>query len=189
MKSSKREAWRQLLCFRCTGCTACCTDTIVPVTDQDVRRIMRATGQGAQQIVRFFGPDDVKGDRRSPGWIKLRQGKRFMGLRKSRGHCLYLHRRRCLIYRQRPVTCRLYPFNIFFDAKGQVETLEINDAVKCGHALDGRVSLEAIKALYFRDERQDEAYFARVKRWNAQRPNGTAKEFLAFLGLLKATGR
>jgi Fe-S-cluster containining protein len=148
---------------------------------------MKATRQEAGEIVRFFFPDDVKGERGSPAWIKLRQGKRFMGLRKIRGHCRYLEEGRCRIYRHRPITCRLYPFNIFFDDGGRVESLEINDAVKCQHDLDGSVSLEEIKALYFRDEEQDAVYFAKVKNWNAQHPKGTASEFLAFLGLVKET--
>lgn len=189
MKKSKKEHWRRLLNFRCTGCAACCTDTVVPVTDKDVARIMKATGRSARQVVRFFSQDEVKGDRRSPAWIKLRQGKRFLGLRKQRGHCQYLYKKRCTIYRHRPVTCRLYPFNVFFDDKGRVEDLEINDAVKCEHALDGKESLESIVALYIRDDKQDDSYFAKIKRWNERNPKRTAKEFLAFLGLEEDAGK
>jgi Fe-S-cluster containining protein len=188
MKRSRKKEWRSLLHFRCTGCATCCTETVVPVTDQDVARIMKATKQEAGEVVRFFFPDDVKGERRSPAWIKLRQGKRFMGLRKTRGHCRYLEEGRCRIYPHRPVTCRLYPFNIFFDDDGEVESLEINDAVKCQYALGGNVSLEEIKALYYRDEEQDAAYFAKVKEWNAVHPKGTANEFLVFLGLAGERG-
>jgi hypothetical protein len=61
--------------------------------------------------------------------------------------------------------------------------LEINDAVECDYALDGKITLGTVQALYSRDEKQDETYFAKVKRWNARRSNGTAQEFLTFLGL------
>ena len=183
MKSTKRRVWRRLLKFRCTGCAVCCTEPIVPVTNGDVARIMKANGQTARQIVRFFGPNEVIADQRVPLWIKLRQGRRLMGLRKRRGHCQYLYRGRCQIYPHRPATCRLYPFNVFFDSTGHVETLEINDAVECDYALDGKITLGTVQALYSRDEKQDETYFAKVKRWNARRSNGTAQEFLTFLGL------
>ncbi|MFH1011197.1 MAG: YkgJ family cysteine cluster protein [bacterium] len=183
MKRSRKKTWRALLRFRCTGCAACCTQPVVPVTAQDVARIMRSTGQTARDVVHFFGPDEVKSNPGSTVWIKLRQGKRLMGLRRIRDHCHYLQNSRCLIYAHRPVTCRLFPFNIFYNSKGCVESLEINDIVKCDYALEGRVSLERIQALYSQDERQDEAFASKVRRWNTQRPNGTAREFLAFLGL------
>ena len=186
MKKSKKKDWRELLNFRCTGCATCCTETVVPVTDRDVTRIMKATDQQARDIVRFFFPDDVKGERRAPSWIKLRQGKRFMGLRKVHGHCQYLEDGLCRIYAHRPVTCRLYPFNVIFDEDEDVAGLEINGAVKCQYALDGEVSLEEIKTLYLQDDEQDDAYFVKMKKWNARQSKGTAKEFLAFLGLEKA---
>ncbi len=187
MKGVKKKRWNRLLRFRCTGCAVCCTEPIVPVTNRDVARIVKSNGQTAQQVVRFFSPDEVMADQRFPLWISLRQGKRLMGLRKRRGHCQYLYRGRCRVYAYRPVTCRLFPFNIFFDSTGHVEILEISDAVECDYALDGKITLGAVRTLYSRDEKQDETYFAKVKRWNAQRPNGTAKEFLAFLGFKEDT--
>jgi Fe-S-cluster containining protein len=183
MRNSRKQTWRTLLRFRCTGCGKCCTEPVVPVTERDVARIMKATGQTARKVVHFFTPAEVKSDPSSTIWTKLRQGKRVMGLRRIRGHCQYLRRNRCLIYPHRPVTCRLFPFNIFFDAKGAVEDLEINDIVNCEYDLDGRVSLERVRALYFEDERRDEVLVERVKLWNHERPNGTASEFLAYLGL------
>ncbi len=184
MKRTKTD-WHRLLNFRCTGCAKCCSLTVVPVTDRDVARIMEATGKTANQIVRFFWPHDVKESRHAPGWIRLRQGKRFMGLRKVNGHCQFLENNLCTIYSHRPTTCRLYPFNLFPDEKGDVESLEINNAVKCEYALDGEESLESIRILYDADEVNDEAFFAKIKDWNAQHPKGTAQEFLIFLELVK----
>ncbi|MBU1936641.1 YkgJ family cysteine cluster protein [bacterium] len=185
MKRTKIDDWHQLLNFRCTGCAKCCSLTIVPVTDRDVARIMEATGLPANRIVRFYWPDDVKESRRAPGWIRLKQGKRFMGLRKVDGHCQFLQDNLCTIYSHRPVTCRLYPFNLFPDENGEVESLEINSAVKCEYALDGEESLESIRTLYDADEVNDEVYFAKIKEWNAKHPKGTAQEFLRFLDLVK----
>ena len=185
MNRIKTKDWRQLLNFRCSGCAKCCSLTVVPVTDRDVVRIMEATGKSVNQIVRFYWPDDVKESRHAPGWIRLRQGKRFMGLRKINGHCQFLENNLCTIYTHRPATCRLYPFNLFHYENGEVESLEINDAVKCEYALDGEESLEEISALYDIDEANDEAFFAKIKQWNAQHPKGTSQEFLTFIGLVK----
>jgi Fe-S-cluster containining protein len=185
MKNANKKRWLRFLKFRCSGCAVCCTEPVVPVTHQDVARIMNANGHTAKEIVRFFDADEVLADRRIPLWVELRQGRRLMGLRKQRGRCLFLQRGRCQIYPHRPVTCRLFPFNVYLDSTRQVESMEINDAVKCDYSLDGKNTLRAVQALYFRDEKQDETYFAKVRRWNAERPNGTAQEFLVFLGLEK----
>ena len=176
---------RHLLRFRCTSCANCCRDMHVPVTDADVRRLMEFTGRRASELVGFYTQEHVGHLPGGKGWIKTRPGRVFMGLRQQPdGSCVHLQENRCAVYEARPVTCRVFPFNLYFDEAGRrVEELEINQGTECLYELDGKVSLRNLISTYHWDDRQDEEYFTKVASWNRRRRPGTAGEFLSYLGL------
>jgi Fe-S-cluster containining protein len=178
--------------FRCTGCGNCCRDPLLPLTDDDVRRIMKRTGDEAAELVQWVDRWGIDMDDEPEGFVMLRQGKRVMVLRHQRGRCRYLGAdERCTIYSSRPLGCRVFPFDPEFSARGKLRRLRLVQAVECPYRLDGHNRITDLRALNTQYEAQQAAFHARVAEWNrvqrARRRKGqaaqTAVEFLAFLGL------
>jgi Fe-S-cluster containining protein len=179
-----RPGWDHLLNFRCTCCGDCCREPIVLVTDADIRRIVTHTGQPIHQVAAFYAPDDIEWGRENDGWIRLDEGWRILGLRRTDDGCQYLRDDDlCGIYDHRPVTCRRYPFDVEFGGRGDLTLLRINDAVECPHELDGRQTPAAIRALVDWEDREESPYFDLVRTWNRIRPAGSADAFLSHIGL------
>lgn len=177
------KTWKRLLRFRCTCCGNCCREPIALVTDEDIRRIVRHTGRTAGNVVEFYTSDEIEWSLSNPGWIRLRNDQRIMGLRRNERGCRFLGRDDlCTIYEFRPVTCRRYPFNVEFDDRGGVEFLGISDAVECPYELDGENSLMQIKAVCDWEESEEQAYFKRLESWNRRERAGGTREFLRYLG-------
>jgi len=89
MSSSSRRSpsatGAEFLSFRCTGCGNCCKEPLLPITDADVRRITRRTGDPASELVRWVDADGIDMDDEPEAFVRLRQGKRVMVLRQERG--------------------------------------------------------------------------------------------------------
>jgi Fe-S-cluster containining protein len=179
--------------FRCTGCGNCCKEPLLPLTDADVRRISRRTGDPARDIVRWVDRHGIDMDDEPEAFAILRQGKRVMVLRHERGGCRYLGEdNRCTIYSSRPLGCRVFPFDPDFSKNGTLRRLRIVTATEeCPFELDGNNDVDEIRDL---DERYRDAhahYNSRVAEWNreqrkrrrAGKAAQTASEFLTFLGL------
>jgi uncharacterized protein len=77
--------------MHCSHCGVCCEKTEMLLSRADIRLLERA-GHEREEFVRFNG-----------------QG--FAQLRNSRGHCVFyqIEKRRCRVYRDRPLGCRIYP--------------------------------------------------------------------------------
>jgi Fe-S-cluster containining protein len=177
--------WRRYLKFRCTGCGNCCRNTLVCITDGDVRRIMESTGKSAQDFVRFYTHDEVAVARDEQLWINFDNGRAVMGLRAVHDRCIFLDDRanRCTIYQHRPLTCRDHPFRITFSDTGGIDKISLSRIVKCPHAWDGDNSRRELKRMASWNDREEAKYVRKVKRWN--RMSGVLKtrpEFLRFLG-------
>ena len=156
----------------------------MPVTDADVRRLMRATGLPAGKIVRMYRPADFSYGDDSEGWVFLVGGRRAMGLRKPNGRCLFLGPDgRCRVYSARPMTCRTFPYDVRLDQQGRISRLKLNRAVRCRCRPGEGVEPERLRRDAAREDAEDEAYFRRVDRWNRRRPRRTAREFFDFLRL------
>lgn len=166
----KNGAWRRNLKFQCTGCGKCCRETVVLVTDVDVRRLMENTGLAAKEIVRFFKPEEFVMEKRHPFWIQFDSGPAVMGLRWNSGQCRFLGvDDRCGVYDARPVTCREYPFSVVQDSDGAFQSLEIEHVVECPGTMDGSGSLREIRAVIRWNEEQSATYVQKVRSWNRLR--------------------
>jgi len=176
--------WRKNLKFRCTGCGKCCRETVVLVTDADVRRLVDGVGIEPASVVRFFKPDELVMHKRHPFWIRFASGPAVMGLRWENGHCRFLGANNlCTVYESRPVTCREYPFNVERSEAGKT-TVSIDHVVDCPNEWDGKNSIREIKAVVTWNETQSQDYVGKVKAWNRLRQGArTRPAFLAFLGL------
>jgi len=189
------DDWKKLLSFRCTCCGNCCREPIVLVTDADIRRVIRHTGQQASQVVAFYKPKDIEWSTKNPGWIRFGSSKRIMGLQRTEEGCKYLgDDDLCSIYEHRPITCRRYPFDIDFNEDDEIVLLHISDSVsECPYELDGHNSPAHLKAMCAWEEKEEDPYFEKVRDWNRkQAKSGFGKEeFLDFLGFsvaLEAAG-
>jgi len=100
-----RASWEKNLKFRCTGCGNCCRDTVVCVTDADVRRVREGTGLEMDEFVRWVDEDGIQTAKRDPLWVKIGEGRRMMALKWVRGRrrCMFLDDDdMCRIYEHRP---------------------------------------------------------------------------------------
>jgi len=185
MSTPKPVRGAQYLKFRCTDCGNCCTDTIVPVSDADVARLAQGTGLAAEDFVNFYKRSDFDDDADELAWIKLEEGVRAMGLRKAEGRdaCGFLKDLRCSVYEHRPITCRIYPHNLRFDAKGAITRVFLSEGVPCPYELDARVNKAELVKNWHLDDRQDEAFHARVRAFNEGPGPRSRADFFSFLGL------
>lgn len=177
--------WHKYLKFRCTGCGNCCRNTVVCLTDADVKRIVEGTGKSPLDFVCFYSHDQVYMSQKDPSWIRLARGKRVMALRSNGDHCTFLDDKtnRCTIYEHRPVTCRDHPFNVTFSNTGAVEKITLSRIVPCPHEWDGQISRRTLRASQSLNERQEESYVHKVHEWNRRKTGPrTGLAFLRFLG-------
>jgi len=183
-KKKHEKKIARMIRTECTGCGACCTDTMVPVNDADVKRLMKATGKAADQIVRLFPPDETDYEPDREGWIKFDYGKRILGLKKKDGHCLFLDdAKRCLVYAARPVTCRTFPLHIKYDQEGRLKDINYIPEVKCARTIGKPASLERLLAVAIQEDVEDERFYNKIERWNKRRRKSGKKAFLKFMGL------
>ena len=178
------KQWEKYLNFRCTCCGNCCREPIVLITDEDIKRIQKFTGQSADEIAAFYPPSEIEWGLDNPGWIKLDSGWNIMGLIRKRDGCQYLGEDDlCQIYEHRPVTCRRYPFDVEFDSNEELSLLGINDSVECPYELDGHYEKRDIKALVDWEDAEEQPYFKLVNAWNKNKKAGPAEQFLTHLGV------
>jgi len=178
--------------FRCTGCGNCCKEPLLPLTDSDILRIVRQTGEAAHELVRWVDKNGIDMDDEPEAFVMLRQGKRVMVLRHAGGGCRYLGADdRCTIYSRRPLGCRIFPFDPTFTDNGKLRRLKLIPATDCQYELDGDNEVGAMQTLHSKHLAATSAYQAKVARWNARqaerkqlgRRAQTASEFFEFLGI------
>ena len=185
METPAVKQWQDWLKFRCTGCGNCCKETIVMLTDHDVRRIVDGTGMAPREFVRFFGEDEIKMTKRHPFWIHFANRRATMALRWGRNRCFFLDKDdQCSIYHHRPVACREHPFNIDLSDSGAVEGLSISKVSECLYELDGKVTRRELAAVCRWNEGESEEYQERLKTWNRRRKGPrTRAAFMEFFDL------
>lgn len=179
------QDWEKYLNFRCTGCGNCCRDTVVCITDSDVRRIVEGTGKAPREFVRFYSHEEIAMSENDPLWVKFKDHKAVMALRSVHDRCLFLDDKTnlCTIYEHRPVTCRDHPFNVTFSDTGAVAKISLSKIVKCPHAWDGDIRRRELRRVQTWNERQEESYLRQIQEWNRRREGPrTGPAFLRFLG-------
>jgi Fe-S-cluster containining protein len=186
----KKFAGEKFLKFRCTDCGNCCTDTIVPITGDDLQRLQKGIGLKAGELAEFYKTSEFADEGDGLHLIQLDLGPRIMGLRKrydekeEREACKFYKDQRCTVYEHRPVTCRVWPFTLSFDSTGKrITRMEINDALPCPYELDGSNQPQKLVEDWNWDDEQDLHYEKQVKEWNESKPGGSAEEFFRFLKL------
>lgn len=180
-----------MLRYTCGRCANCCVEPVAPVTDADVRRLMKSTGLTADGIVRMWSSDEMDWDEEYEGRVLLSYGWRIMGLRKPRnGRCVFLTAdNRCREYESRPMTCRTFPFEVELNAEGRFEEVGLHDEIGCRRRDGASMAPGHLLSLARQEQSEDDAYFDRVREWNSRmrRPvgaNGGKPGFLQFLGLV-----
>jgi Fe-S-cluster containining protein len=181
-----------LLKFRCTGCGNCCKEPLLPLTDADVVRISKHTGDPPREFVRFVARDAIDLDDEPEAFVLLRQGRRVMILRHQAGGCRYLgDDLRCTIYGARPLGCRIFPFDPSWNKQGGLRRLRLIQAADCKYELDGHNDLGEMRALHQAYEAATLAYHEKIADWNrlqrrrrrAGKEPQTARQFLTYLGI------
>ncbi len=159
--------WQRLLTFRCTGCGNCCRETMVMVTDADIRRLVAGTGHSWQDVVRFVPEDAISLDKRSPWWLRLAASRWVVVLRWQGRACRFLGPdNRCTVYEHRPVACREHPFGIEYSDSGALLKLTKSRVSRCPNEWDGKLSRRALVTLSRQTDRESEAYTTRLRDWN-----------------------
>ena len=178
--------------FHCTGCGNCCREPLLPLTDDDVRRIARRTGDLPGDFVAWVDRHGIAMDDEPEAFVMLRQGKRVMVLRHQRGRCRYLGEDdRCTIYASRPLGCRIFPFDPDFSRRGTLKRFALIEATECPYTLEGHTRVEALRALDERYTIAQARYHQKVAEWNRiqrgrrrqRKAAQRAGEFLEFLGV------
>ena len=164
----------------------------MPLTDSDIKRIVRHTGERSHELVRWVDRNGIDMDDEPEAFVILRQGKRVMVLRHEGGGCRYLGSDdRCTIYNHRPLGCRIFPFDPTFTENGKLRRLKLIQATDCLYELDGENDLSKVQVLHSRHLAATRAYQEKVARWNARQSERknlgkkaeTAADFFAFLGI------
>jgi Fe-S-cluster containining protein len=187
----KKFSGEKLLNFRCTDCGNCCTDTIVPVTHLDLKRLMLGTKLKPSEIVEFYKSSEFADDGEGLHFVELDMGRRVMGLKKrfdekeQKEGCKFYLDQRCTVYEHRPVTCRVWPFTLSLDDEGRrITKMEINDALPCPFELDGKNQPKDLIRNWKWDDNQDEEWEVSVKNWNLGHKGGSPEAFFKFLCLI-----
>lgn len=180
--------------FRCTGCGNCCKDPVLPLTDDDIRRIVAGTGDDPLKFIRYTDRHHIEMDDEPEAFASFRQGKRVLVMRQDRNGCHYLGKDdRCTIYEYRPLGCRAFPFEPTYGKDKKLRSLKIIDVIECEYELDGKNSARRIVAQQEQYETMNERFYVQVAEWNrlqkrrqraGKRPD-IARRFLEFLGVLE----
>ena len=178
--------------FRCTGCGNCCKEPLLPLTDSDIKRVVRHTGESSHELVKWVDRNGIDMDDEPEAFVMLRQGKRVMVLRHAGGGCRYLGSDdRCTIYNHRPLGCRIFPFDPSYTEGGKLRRLKLIQATDCKYELDGENDPDKVRVLHGKHIAATTAYQAKVATWNerqAERKRSgkqaePASAFFEFLGI------
>lgn len=159
MKNSKN------LRFVCTKCGNCCTDkdTLVNLTYVDILRIKNGLKLDLKEVLNLLGfyiyekkitNEDAKRMVITP--IETEKGLAFVALRKnSLGGCYFYNsiKKKCLIYKLRPMFCRTFPFSFrLLDEKNK----ENDKKIEIGYTEKGKQYCPGIS---------DEAPLINYEKW------------------------
>lgn len=173
--------------FHCTDCGNCCTQTLVPITADDLWQVCRGTGLAPGRVASFQPTSRFDDGGEGLPVVQLDEGRRVMCLaRQPAGAyddlCGFHQEGRCSVYEHRPVTCRLFPFVVSLDPEtGEIDELTMSGRVECVYERTGDVQLEQLKEQASIEMSRDARFSELVALWNRRHPGGTRKAFFKFL--------
>jgi Fe-S-cluster containining protein len=165
--------------FNCHHCNHCCTEVVCLPTPWDVRRIIMMTGEDPFDFLEFLTPPEIEGvDDDDPTWLEVRGKRYMMALQRGKKGCYFLDKKTklCSIYTARPILCRLYPFKVIENKKGEYRGFTLHDDVGCPRHRDGQVATEPLYDLYVQDELNQEDYHELVIEFNRKKYPGKKPE-------------
>jgi len=169
--------------FRCHSCGHCCTDVVCLPTPWDVIRIVRATGLRPGRFLEFLTPDEISEVSKSdPTWLECNGQRYIMALRRGKRGCYFLDKqsRRCTIYADRPILCRLYPFRLQENRDGAFRGFTLHTDIGCPKYRDGEVATHPLHELYIKDCAHAEDYNDLVAHFNRlRRPDKKPTHFIS----------
>ncbi|HJK02319.1 MAG TPA: YkgJ family cysteine cluster protein [Methanocorpusculum sp.] len=129
--------------FSCLRCGACCSgpNNEVMVSQPEIEELSATTNLLRDEIVEPY-PEWIKKDgfTFTFGWVLKRN---------SDGNCIFLEKKQCQVYNNRPYICRTYPFML------DGERLIISMCPGCGTNLDTPNATEIKKDLLLRREEEE----------------------------------
>lgn len=130
------------------------------------------TGENVFDFVEFLDPTEIEGvEADDPTWLEIEGAKYIMALvRSEKTGCYFLNQktRLCSIYAARPLLCRLYPFEVVEDKKGNYKGFRLHKDVGCPKHADGVVDVKPLYDLYIQDDLNQEDYQELVKIFNSK---------------------
>ncbi len=156
--------------FKCHSCSHCCTEVVCLPTPMDVIRIVKHTGKHPLEFLDFLTPEEIEDvDDDDPTWLECDDDKYMMALKRDEETgCGFLNQetRLCSIYEARPYLCRLYPFKVIEDKKGNYKGFTLHDDVGCPKHQDGEMETEPLRVLYEEDDEHQDDYIDLVQVFN-----------------------
>lgn len=186
MKKTRRLS--ELLKSDCSQCSLCCRDIKVEVTDSDIERLLKHTDIPADKLVKLNSIAEVENEEEND-WIKLSYGKRTMELNKRRnGDCIFLSDGKiCMVYKVRPMTCRIFPFCVVFNDEDKMVDLEISEVIndktiKCKRTKGNGRSYKSFMSTAKQAQDEHKSFKKKLDEWNDLPVKGVKNDFLNCLG-------
>jgi Fe-S-cluster containining protein len=180
--------------FRCTECGECCRRFRVPVTGADLTRLERATGKTSHEFVAWLAPTAVDMTGEPDNFVRLPEGRRLLVLRQTEAGCEFLSSNRCQVHAERPISCRVYPFDVKYGARHGIKRLKMLDMEGCEAAWDAKVDPHQVVREKLQEQRELAEYTLLVARFNRiqghrQRFGKRLLDASVFVASLRATER
>lgn len=165
--------------FRCHSCGHCCTEVVALPTPWDVVRIIRETKANPYEFLEFLRPDEISEvEEHDPTWLDV-DGERFiMALKRGKKGCFFLDKKTgfCSIYTARPQLCRLYPFRLQENKRGEFKGFTLHKDVGCPRHRDGEVATQPLYEIYLDDAEHQADYADLARVFNRRKHAGMKPE-------------
>jgi len=153
--------------FDCKGCKdSCCSRKTIGLNRGDLLRINEVINDNILKYIIFR--EDIQGRT-----VKGNKYKGVLALREINGSCIFLKNELCSIYTNRPLSCRMYPYNPIFTEGKNGYDLKIEVDNTCKEIKKGKCFKVKQTALQWRNERLE--YDKLVFKWNKKKDRNLIK--------------